>query len=202
MLSLCPDALMRTVLLFLAFSSSAAFAEEPPAEEPPAEAAPVITEALATYRQLAWELHQLAKRDAWSGVERTYIHMVELGLDIGRDDHMLGATSSATIGDVAETLKRLRAAHALGESREVIEWMYRLDTKYGAVRIVDERKKRPDFESTTSHFMPDANKAVQFATRQLESGTFEGLLPAGTYRYGREDFDVVVGETVELVYAK
>ncbi|MCO4745418.1 MAG: hypothetical protein KC912_11565 [Proteobacteria bacterium] len=160
------------------------------------------TRAVATYRQMGWEMHQLAKRDAWTGVERSYVRMVELGLDLSHEDHVLGATSASGMGNAAETLARLKRAHAAGESRAVIEWMYRLDTKYGAVKIIDERKRPATLESSETHFMPDANKAVQFAIAEVEDGVFEGLLPAGTYRYGRDEIVVSPDEPAELIYAK
>lgn len=186
---------MRIALIALVLLAPLAVAEEP-------QATGEISHELATYHQLTSELHQLAERDRWVGVERAYLQMLDLEIELSRDDHILGATSAASTGNVADTLVRLREAHKLGESRAVIEWMYRLDTKYGWVRIHDERRRPAKLESTSTHFMPDANMAVRFAASELEDGVFEGLLPVGTYRYGRDDFEVEVRETVELEYAK
>ncbi|TNE85508.1 MAG: hypothetical protein EP330_25840 [Deltaproteobacteria bacterium] len=194
---------MRNLCLFALLLAAPALAGDALAEESPAaEEAPPITEKVATYRQLAWELHALAKRDAWTGVERIYVQMVDLDLPMEAEEHILGATAAQGIGDVAATLARLRAAHALKEDRAVIEWMYRLDTGFGEVSIVDERRKKPKLEAAKPFFMPDANKAVQFAAGKSAEGRFDGLLPVGEYKYGKETFTVEPGERVELAYEK
>lgn len=190
--------------MFALFSMFAALAVLPASagEEPPPSEAPAISESVAAYRQLAWEAHQLAKRDAWTGVERVYQQMMDESLPVGPEEHVLGATAARNVGDVSQTLVRLRRAHSMGEDRAVIEWMYRLDTGYGQVVIVDERKKRPTLEPTETFFMPDANRAVQFAGEKLEAGAFDGMLPAGRYTYGKDTFEVVAGERVEHKYLK
>lgn len=150
------------------------------------------------YRQQAWELHRLAERDAWTGVERVYDDLCRLGIPLTADEYLIGANSAQAAGNLLAVRERLELAHAQREDREVIEWMFRLDQSFGRVVIVDERRKRPRLTSDKAFFMPDATRSLQYAISMLETGRFEGLLPVGTYHYGAEVFEVSSEGSTEL----
>jgi hypothetical protein len=189
--------MLSMLLLLFAFAHAGA-------HDPVAAASPVAdpASAVAAYRQQAWELHRLAERDAWAGVERAYVQMVAQELPLQADEHLIGANSAQALGNAAETRIRLGRAHALREDREVIEWMFRLDESFGAVRIVDERRRRPRLAAARASFMPDATRAVAFAVSSVETGIFEGLLPVGTYHYGNETFEVTSDKPVVIEHLR
>ena len=161
-------------------------------------AEPEVQAAIAEYERASYEMHRLANRNAWKGVERFYERCVETGADLTAQDHLAGAHAASARGDIDETRERLMKAHKLEESRSTIEWLYRIDQSYGTVVLEDERKRRPDLAIRRAPFMPDAQAAVARAVEQLASeGRFEGRLPVGAYTYGDIEFTVEAGETVE-----
>src|SRR5262245_952307 len=58
------------------------------------------------------ELALLAKRKAWSGVERLYRKLEALGPPIARDDHLLAAEAARAEGNVLSAVHRLELAAA------------------------------------------------------------------------------------------
>jgi len=161
----------------------------------PAEPAPAPGSAKdAEYFRLSFEMHDLAKKGHWDGVERTYTAALATGHPLSFDEHMFGAQAALARGDVAQARARLVRAKALKDSdKQVIETLWNVDTSYAPVKLTAvpgstlQIAKRP--------FDPQQAKAVGFATHQIETnGTFDGYLPAGHYTLEQTSFDVSVKE--------
>ncbi len=155
----------------------------------------------AEYNRLAEEIQRLARRNAWAGVERYYAQLEATGVPIEFDELVTGAHAARALGDARHMRERLDTAKDLRESRDVIEWLAQIDADFGAVTLLcdPEWKHRPALSTEAMPFDPNLARAVQFAIKQVaDSCTFEGLLPAGAYRFGDHAFQVK--PRVESVY--
>jgi hypothetical protein len=174
---------------------------EVPAPEVPAPAAPEPapapasdSQADAEYVRLSFEMHDLAKKGAWDGVERAYNKALATGHALSFDEHMFGAQAALARGDVADGRRRLLEAKALKDSdKQVIETLWNLDTTYAAVHLTAEPGST--LQIAARPFDPQQATAVGYATHALhETGTFSGYLPAGHYTLEQTSFDVAVKE--------
>lgn len=160
----------------------------------------------AEYVRLSRELEQLGARNAWSGVERTYHKLRKTGIALRFEHHLLGAQAARAHGNLHAARRRLEHAHALQEDKQVIDWMYEIDSRYGRVTLACEPgKHRMQLESDASHFHPDMQRAVEFASRRIsERCAFDGLLPHGSYRFGKHAFTVkgVQAVTIDLRHSE
>jgi hypothetical protein len=144
--------------------------------------------AAAEVDRLREELLLLARKNAWTGVERTYLAMEALGGgELLGSDHWTGALAAADRGDVGLVTQRLRAALATGEAVPgAREWLSDLGLRYGRVVL-----EAGDLAPVEAPFAPDERAAVAYAAGRLaEEGRFEGWLPAGRY--------LVDGDRVEV----
>ena len=147
----------------------------------------------AEYRRLSEELHKLATRNAWTGVERFYKQLEETGVPIQFDELITGAHSARAIGDTKLARTRLVTASKLKEQRDVIEWLWEIDEAYGTVYLAcdPDRKKRPELGIKAMPFDPNQAKSVHFAQEQVsENCLFDGMLPGGKYTVGPYNFQV------------
>lgn len=151
----------------------------------------------AEYHRLQQELRKLAKRNAWAGVERTYIAMLETGVEPDFEDYRIGAWAAQSLGNIAETRARLKQASALKEDRELIDWLWAIDTQYGVVHFTGDPGK-VELAAAAMPFDPTKASAVRFAAAQVaDTGAFEGMLPHGEYTFGQ--VPVVVGSSARRV---
>jgi hypothetical protein len=143
----------------------------------------------AEYRRLSDDMDRLAERNAWAGVERTYRAIEALQVPMTFQDHVNGAHAARALGDVGSARARLKLASEMQEDREILDWLWDIDSNYGQVAIhvdpgtVDLRPEAMPFE-------PDRAAAVAFAQQEVARGAFEGFLPGGTYYVGEVDLDV------------
>jgi hypothetical protein len=144
----------------------------------------------AEYIRLSQELEKLAQRNAWAGVERTYRQLVATGVAPTFDDFFIGAQGARAIGDVTSARQRLLAANALKEDREILDWLWEIDSNYGQVFLAADVGSC-EFRPEAMPFAVDHAAAVEFARQQIEkSGGFDGFLPQGKYYFGT--YEVVV----------
>ncbi len=160
------------------------------------------------YVQLQEEIAQFIRRNAWKGVEATYQEMRSLseqgGVSIVCEDHLHGAQAARQLGDAASVYDRLLQAVEAGPTEEVVQWLNDLEGSYGRVRLENTRRDPALLEAASMPFAPDRRAAVLAAQERIEDqGQFEGLLPAGVYRFGGEIVVVAPGDApVELVLQK
>jgi len=154
----------------------------------------------AEYVRLASEIRLLSERNAWRGVERAYQAALRTAHPLSFGDHVAGAYAARAVGDAGAVRRRLAHAHRLREDRRVVEWLWRLDHDYGEVAL--HAREGVALEAVSTAFDPAKVRAVEFASRTLAStGTFEGLLPEGSYHLGGTRFEVRSGQNVAEVAA-
>ena len=143
----------------------------------------------AEYRRVSADLHSLAARNAWTGVERAYQAILKTNVPLSFEDEVAGAHASSALGQVTEARARLQRAHDLREDRKVIEWMWEIDSSYGQVQIQSDPDAR--MEVQVMPFNPHAVKAIQVATTEVRTKAhFDGHLPEGVYQISEQQFAV------------
>lgn len=154
----------------------------------------------AEYVRLQQELEKLAARNAWSGVERTYRKLVATGVAPSFKDHVAGAYAARALGDMSAARARLSAANALQEDKQVLEWLWDIDTRYGRVYLAcDGGKHSVELAAEAMPFNPDLRRSVEFAIEKIaETCEFDGLLPHGQYTFGGYDVKVQRVQAVRL----
>ncbi len=148
----------------------------------PAQAGGKAEEAArAEYVRLSQDLERLVQKNAWAGVERTFQACLETKQDLAFEDWVAGAHAARALGDISAARERLIQANKLREEREVLDWLWDIDSSYGQVSLKGDLGK-VELEAVQAPFDPLMAKAVAFASDAVEeSGTFEGYLPQGDY---------------------
>lgn len=164
-------------------------------------ATPVLAKDMtqAEYERLAGEMDKLANRQVWSGVERKYLELETLGIPLRFEDYIHGATAARESGDVARCYERLRLAAALKPTKDVLNWLWEIDNKYGQVQLVTVPPRGAELVATEMPFDPNQRKAVEAAIESAKAdGIFVGLLPSGEYTFATQSFQVQPGLAVRI----
>ena len=159
--------------------------------------AAAITAEEAEQIRLTEEMRTLARRNIWVGVDRMYRHLSELGAELTSTQHLQGAHAAQDLGDIQSCYERLRSAARLEPTKEVIDWLWAIDTAFGEVEIT----AAPGVTLSAAEQPLDAvhRKAIEKAAAALqEDGRFVGRLPAGHYSVGGEVLEVTSGRRVAL----
>lgn len=165
-------------------------------------------EAEAEHTRLAEEMRKLAGRNAWRGVESSYVRMLELvpkGVALTYDDHLFGAQAARDLGRITQVYERLERAKNVNPTKEVLDWMSDIDASYGRVRLIRDERFVGDSSFTVAEmpFAPDQRAAIGAAEAVVaETGSFVGLLPFGKYGYGGKELEVKPGGAVVTVELK
>lgn len=163
-----------------------------------AAAGEAMTVAEAEYHRLHAEMSSLAAREAWPGVERAYQKLLATGIAPAFEDHVAGAHAASNEGDLATARERLEAANAVRVDRDVIEWLWTIDTTYGEVRL--HAPPGAVLELGTLPFDPVQKRAFERARDTVAStGAFAGYLPAGDYDLRGTRFTVTAGQDAAVV---
>ena len=166
------------------------------------EAVPVVDPRLvAEFHQASDKLRSLAERQIWVGAEQAWGELVALGLPMEFEDLVFGAHLARSRGDVGETWRLLKEAAPLRTDREVIEWLWVIETEYGRVALKVEPFGGAELQASPMPVVPDKRQAIAVAAAQVEeSGSFAGMLPGGSYQLNEASFVVTPGsDVVELV---
>ena len=192
--------------LLLLLSPPVLAAEGPRAKASSAsEQAPVeISKAAqAEYYRLHDECRKLARRQVWPGVARLYLEMEATGAALVYEDFLAGAMAARDAGDVLLAYERLTAAAKLNGTREVIDWLWSIDTAYGRVELRTEPLGPTELSVEAWPMLPDQRAAIEAAQRQLsDSGSYIGMLPAGTYTFASQEFTVTPGPKEVLILVR
>lgn len=179
--------MLRILMLGLALADDGAAPPEAP--PPPSELAQ------GEYNRLHDDLQNLSKRQIWVGAEKTFQEMQALGLPLDFDDYVAGAHAARQLGDMGRAYERLTAAARLRQDREVIDWLFSIDTGYGRVVLVTDPPRPGALEAVALPMLPEQRLCVENAQRLIaESGNFSGLLPIGEYSFGGKPFTVSPGQ--------
>lgn len=160
--------------------------------------------ARAELQRLDEEVRTLVEKNAWGGVERTYLQMAALessGVKLTWEQHKWGALAAQARGDVFATWQRLRAAEAVEAHEETLTWLATVEATHG--RAVIELSPLVFGEVAVESLDPVADPAAQrtiaLASKILtETRTFDGLLPLGRYRIGSVAFAIDGGPLVRV----
>ncbi|MCK6507399.1 hypothetical protein L6R53_29215 [Myxococcota bacterium] len=156
-------------------------------------------ETQAEHDRLSDEIDKLASRQVWSGVERKYRELERLGVQPTFDDLVHGATAARELGDVERCYQRLKGAAKLDATKDVVNWLWEIDSNYGHVELLTVPSRAAELEVAELPFDPNQRKAVDFAmasTRQ--DGIFVGMLPKGAYTFATQGFQVEPGLAVRI----
>ena len=164
--------------------------------------------AAAEQHRLTQELTKLAQRNAWTGVERTYGKLLEIGLPADPHAHYLGAKAAGQTGNVLEARRRLLQAVQAGQGQAVLPGsavalaqsdLDQISGRFSEVAI--RAKKKHTLTPVQVPFAPDERMAIEHAKAQLQqTGSFRGLLPMGAYTIGKDAFEVVAGQQARVGY--
>jgi hypothetical protein len=152
------------------------------------------------YNRLSEEIERLASKNAWAGVERTFLQLLGTGVEPSFDDWIRGADAARAQGDLASAHARLVAANALREDRTVLESLWDIDSRYGRVSLSCDPDSYILLEPERTAMDPDLLRSIEFASARIHDGCrFEGFLPVGTYRLLDEVIEVEPRSPVTVV---
>jgi len=139
----------------------------------------------AEFQRLTQEIEKLAQRNAWAGVQRNFDQLVAIGLEPSFETWVHGAHAARATGDATASRERLVAANEVREDKEILDWLWQIDSKYGHVFLACDLGKNPAVLSSVAlPFDPNQQRAVEFAQAQVtESCLLDGLLPEGSYTF-------------------
>jgi hypothetical protein len=144
--------------------------------------------------RLSDEMDNLAKRQIWTGVERKYLQLIALEMDLRAADHLTGAYSSREQGHLDAVHERLKLAASLAPTKEIIDWLWDIDHNYSRVVLVADKNGPAALVPAMMPLDPNQRKAVEHAISEIErSRRFEGLLPRGDYVFAEQAFTLEPG---------
>ena len=153
----------------------------------------------AEYNRLADRLARLAKKGHWTGAERVYRQLSQLGRPLAHPELLTCAEVERRAGNMQATYDCLRQAAKVEGTREVIDWLVSLEEQTGRVRIVLRDGESPELVPAAPLFLPEQQAALSLANQRLrEQRNFEGRLPVGRYSLGPEEFRVQSAEATQV----
>lgn len=154
---------------------------------------------LAEYERISQEMSSRASRNAWEGVEQAYEALLETGIPLTADEHHLGAQAANARGDLSAVRQRLLRALETYENPEYEAWIVSIHQAYGPVSLMGDPGDVALTASATP-FDQTQVSAIAFAKKQVEeTGSFEGLLPAGEYTFGDIELRVRPGVQTQRI---
>ncbi len=152
--------------------------------------------------RLSSEIKQLSTRQAWPGVEKKFEELERLGVELTFDDLLHGAYAARALGDAQRAYDRLKVAARLKGTKEVVDWLYTIDTVYGRVELIATPPRGIVLQPEMMPFDPDQRTAVAAAIDTVtHDGQFLGLLPKGKYQFAGTSFEVQPGIAVRIEVA-
>ncbi|MEZ4319554.1 MAG: hypothetical protein R3F61_18710 [Myxococcota bacterium] len=151
--------------------------------------------------RLADEISNLAKKNAWSGVERKYGELLRTKCELLFEQYSLGAESAKNLGKTYEMYERLSAAEKIDPQEELTATLEQLNTNYGRVEVRGDARRRAALLREQMPFAPDQRKSIEYAQSVMEgTGSFKGMLPiGGPYKVADKEFSVEAGPDFETV---
>ena len=136
----------------------------------------------AEIQRLREVMEKRYRKELWEAVDNAYENMIEIDKKadfLTADDHMKGAMAANSLGDMQETLARLKRS----DSEQASAWSLTIRETTGQVDLVFDKK----FTLVSMDQFPafEVRKCLEFANQQLkDTGEFHGRLPNGAYQYG------------------
>lgn len=164
---------------------------------PPATAGKDVVQ--AEHERLVDEMETLVARQIWAGVERKYKEMQKLEIELTQEDHLHGAYAARELGDMAAVYERLKKAAQVDPTKEVIDWLWEIDSNYGHVELITVPNRSTELAIEEMPFDTSQRKAVEIAVSAAnDDGTFSGLIPKGSYTFAGQPFMIEPGVSVRI----
>jgi hypothetical protein len=153
----------------------------------------------AEHIRLSGDIDQLAGRQLWPGVEKKFLELEKLGVEMSYDDLMHGAYAARALGNTQNAYDRLKIAAKIKGTREVVDWLFTIDANYGQVHLIATPPRGVALVPTELPFDPDQRLCVEGSVERVrKEGTFDGLLPRGNYTFAGQEFRVEPGIAVRI----
>lgn len=155
----------------------------------------------AERERLELEILTLAQRNAWTGVERTFVALDRLGTPISLRAYSLGSQAARTRGDLLAAVDRLERGVAQGTGGDGLaaelvaarDVLTDLGDRYGYLHVTVYAKPARLVRDPIP-FSPEEQAAIAFAhERMVRDRAFMGLVPSGRYTLGDLAFTVIAG---------
>ena len=153
----------------------------------------------AEAQRLQVELQRLTVRSAWKGVERTYLRMVSLDVELPPSTHLMGAQAARADGELIVCMDRLELA-VTTEDQGPQEEQAKLDAanqfehmrqRYGKVELKVASGRLPALVRFEMPFAPEERDLIVSARDDVRKDReYKGLLPVGVYMIDGERFEV------------
>ena len=153
----------------------------------------------AEHERLVDEMETLVQRQVWSGVERKYKEMEKLDIELTQEDHLHGAYAARELGDMEAVYDRLKKAASIDPTKEVIDWLWEIDSNYGHVELITVPNRSTELTIDEMPFDTSQRKAVEIAIEEAkDEGTFTGMIPKGNYTFAGQPFTIEPGIGVRI----
>ena len=153
----------------------------------------------AEHLRLSGELDQLSQRQLWTGVDKKFQELEKLGVELTYEDLLHGAYAARALGNINDAYQRLKRAAKLDSTKEVVDWLYAIDSSFGSVELVRTPKHTDALTVEAMPFDPDQRAAVEHAIAAVgDNGQFSGLLPKGNYTFCGQPFIVQPGIAIRI----
>ncbi len=153
----------------------------------------------AEYERLVSEMTMLSKSQSWKAVNKRFVEMEELGLEIGVEELLMAAQASQGMGDIYQAKERVSAALLRKEKKSTRKWYTQLNNDYGQVTLIAKSKGNRGLSRVDMTMDPIQGQAVSYAQECLgRKGEFRGLLPVGDYDFGGQKFSVTADMDIHL----
>ena len=113
-------------------------------------------------------MESLVQRQIWTGVERKYQEMEKLQITLDAIDHLHGAYAARELGDMASVYSRLKQAAAIEPTKEVIDWLWDIDSNYGHVELLTVPNRSTELTIGELPFDTAQRKAVEIAIEEAK----------------------------------
>ncbi len=155
--------------------------------------------AAAEYYRLRDKLDGLARKNHWSGAERTYQEMRATSYPLTFDDHLAGAQAARATGDITAARERLEQCHRIREDKEVMDWLWSIDQTYAHVSLLSDPGK-VQLVAKEIPFDPAIAASLKLAQERLAAtGQYDGLLPKGDYTFGAFELKIRPGVQAQRI---
>lgn len=153
----------------------------------------------AEYERLVSEMTMLSKSQSWKAVNKRFVEMEKLGLEIAVEELLLAAQAAQGMGDIYQAKERVSAALLQREKKSTRKWYNQLNNDYGQVTLIAKSKGNRGLSRVDMMMDPVQGQAVSYAQECLErKGEFRGLLPVGDYDFGGQKFSVTADMDIHL----
>lgn len=169
-------------------------------------------EAEAELVRLQSDIVRLMQRNAWKGVERAYLAMLDLDTDLRAQDHMAGEQAARLRGDISSAYVRLSAAigdrdsvsaNSKPDIKDALLRLQSIEQRYGRVSLEVQSGRIPALVRFDWPFPREERVAIEVGRVTLaKERVYKGFLPIGKYMIDGQFFEIDPGNTSTDILVK